>query len=60
MCATVKWLVLRFNEDGTRTVPLCSDDGKIMLWETEEEADSAGLNNPLAKEFGFFSYKVGD
>lgn len=59
MSAMGKWFVMMHSQRGEHVMPLVDDDGEVMLWETEGEANDAARENPYANAFGFHAYEVG-
>jgi hypothetical protein len=61
MSATGKWFVMMFSQNGNYVMPLTTgdDNDEVMLWDTEEDANAAGIANPFANSLGFHSHEVG-
>lgn len=58
MSANYKWFVMMYSQNGEHVIPLVDANGDVMLWESEEEARSAAMENPFAEAFGFDTYEI--
>ena len=60
MSAAGKWFVMMWTPSGNNVIPLVDDDDNPMLWETEDSAYDAAMENDFANAFGFHVYEVGE
>ena len=59
MSAVAKWFVMVYSQSGEHVMPLVSDDGDPVLFDTEDAARKCADEHHFASAFGFDVYGVG-
>jgi len=54
------FFVMLWNQKSTLLVPMTEEDGELSMYQTAEEAHTAGEENHMGKHFGFDVFEAGE